>query len=239
MRVICCHCGCDVVVPDVDTNVIDFDFMGLSDMVSCDDCLQQRRSEDAEKSRKDRKASELPRILEAGFTEFMINWDMNKGNLETYQKVYSGRNGSMFICGETGTCKTRSVSVWGADYVARHPKAFVIFVNYEQFADKVRELSTNNKGSLTKYLHQLSHCDLLVFDEFGAKQQETDFVVAKLESVINERYQRAFKKTWITSNYPLNVCAQRLGVDRGEKIMHRVSEMCGQPIVAEAFEVAK
>jgi len=88
--------------------------------------------------------------------------------------------------------------------------------NYKSGQINIEEQETE-RSIIEKY----SKVDFLVLDDFGA-EKITDWSFSVLYLIIDNRYNN-YKKTIITSNYPLNQLAEKLGDDR---IPSRIRAMC-------------
>jgi DNA replication protein DnaC len=100
--------------------------------------------------------------------------------------------------GDVGTGKTFLARCIVNDVLDRGSTAQLI--TWSEVLRKIRQtFSDSTAGNEQAIIEQLGALDLLVIDDYGAQRSNSDFALAKLQDIIDARYQRG-RMTVITTN---------------------------------------
>ncbi len=144
-------------------------------------------------------------------------------NFEQYKKEGIG----LIFSGTYGTGKTHLAAAIAIDLINRGIP--VIFGTAINLLSKVRQSYSSYDNENEEDILQLyKTVDLLVIDDLG-KEKPSEWVLEKLYSILNERYEN-FKPVIITTNYGTESLINRLtlpgNAETAEAIISRLHEMC-------------
>lgn len=130
---------------------------------------------------------------------------------------------SLYICGETGTQKSRTVFHLLGEKTLPGAARYRVLGGGE-FRELILSAS-GNFGAVNDVKQDLAETDLLVFDDF-AQDALTDTMIADLWSVLDKRF-RAGKTTVFLSNLTAGEILQRYGENTTVKsLVRRIKDFC-------------
>ncbi|MBA3808491.1 MAG: ATP-binding protein [Solirubrobacterales bacterium] len=136
------------------------------------------------------------------------------------QNLRAGRG--LWLRGTVGTGKTTLAML--VSKVALDAGRSVAIYSLPRLLSLLRDSMDSEEGMLD-FMDRLTAVDLLHIDDLGAENQ-TDWVLEQLYSIINSRYE-AERAIIATTNLEHDELAERLG----ERTVSRLVEICGDPIV--------
>ncbi len=164
------------------------------------------------------------RFRDRTFDNFKVTKDTQKAfktsleyanNFNEFRKTGVG----LFFTGPVGTGKTHL-----AASIAQHlinELTPVIFGNVTTLLGRIRETySSGSQESEHEIMDSLINADLLIIDDLG-KEQTTDWVLEKLYTIINARYEDC-KPLIVTTNLSVNDLEDKIG----DAAVSRIIEMC-------------
>lgn len=165
--------------------------------VACE-CLKKERMEQL------KEESGIPRGLwEKSFDNFGIVyyrdvnkiWDVVRYCQSFAQNIGKGENaGNLILLGDVGRGKTH-LSVAIAMECLKLGKR-VYYTRLDELMELIRNEKFNNDGDL-RYVW-MKECDLLVLDDFGAENSNSDFTVNQLRVLLEER--NLAEKSWVINS---------------------------------------
>ena len=133
------------------------------------------------------------------------------------------RGRGLWFEGDTGTGKTTlAMLVSNAALKAGHSVA--IYSMPRLLAQIRNTFDADSDSSYAELFKQLTAVDLLHLDDVGAEQQ-TEWVLEQLYSIVNERYEDG-RAVMITTNLGIGDLRQQIG----ERTVSRLMEMCGDAV---------
>ena len=130
------------------------------------------------------------------------------------------RGEGLILAGKYGTMKTTmAVAVLKHQLLDRHGGGY--FVPMATLIDNLFSMRARDREEAARYEHRLRTTPLLVIDDLGAENTTQDFILAKTDSIITERYNRLLP-TIITTNYS----AADLQDTYGGRIIDRIKSTC-------------
>lgn len=216
----------------------------------CSEAQKHWAQQDAERDRIKKEKAELEcrkklsvkveklfrqsRMGERFKTRTFENFKVNESNRKAYDasKKYADKFDSyrkegvgLIYTGSYGTGKTHLAAAIAIQLMKNGMP--VIFGTLISLLGKLKE-TYNGNGDEAKVLELYRNVDLLVVDDLG-KERPTEWVLEKLYSIINERYENN-RPVVITSNYNNETLTERLKVkqntETAEAIVSRLYEMC-------------
>jgi DNA replication protein DnaC len=213
-RLVPCKCiGCGAEF----TSKIDIALMksmGLAFLPNgCDECAKKQ-------ARKERVVSECEEMKSD--VPFHV-YDPELGNNVTFNKIYRAleRSESVYILGDTGAGKTRSLAYHALDSLSRG-----ISVKWCDCSKLMDELSSAERNGETEIVKtRLLRCRVLVLDDLG-KGKATEHRSAAIFDIMDRIVKSEGRvRLWITSNKDPEQIAQFFG-DYGRGIAQRLSDTC-------------
>ena len=137
---------------------------------------------------------------------------------------------SLYLYGSPGTGKTFLASIVAQEKLKQGKT--VIFGDVPSLLDQLKEtFNADSENTTQELMESLSAVDVLVLDDLGT-ETPTEWAVERLYLIVNARYT-ANKAIIVTSNYPLDVVADRLNKPKkgeigvtGSRIVSRLRQMC-------------
>lgn len=215
-----------------------------------DESEKKAKTEEEEQERRialQRKVSKLfeqSKLGERFKSRTFENFSQNKNNERAYNaakkysenfKQYKSEGAGIILSGTYGTGKTHLAAAISIDLINQGiPVVFGTLIN---LLGKIRQTYHNDEDEW-EVLNIYTSADLLVIDDLG-KEKPTEWVLEKLYSIVNDRYENN-KPIVITTNYDHETLVKRLTVngncETAESIISRLYEMCrGVVINGEDF----
>lgn len=148
------------------------------------------------------KTSRIP-ILKGKVYTF-DNYKCSKENNKAFDIIKNHTDGFLTICGNTGLGKTHLAIANGIMSI-KDGEENVLYYQVEELMDELRHCYDKEDGdgnnSFDAIMKKLKDCDLLILDDFGT-QKNTDWVLSKLDTIIDYRYIYE-KSLIITTNLSL------------------------------------
>jgi len=142
-------------------------------------------------------------------------------NFETFKKIGEG----LMFYGAIGTGKTHLASAIG-NYLLKEGVS-VVMGTLISLLEKIKQ-SWNEEGKEKEIIDLYENCDLLIIDDLG-KERASEWVIERLFSIVNERYER-LRPVIITTNYNEEALKQRIScgnnTSTAEAIVSRLFETC-------------
>lgn len=186
----------------------------------------ERRKEAAERMKRIDKLFDISKMGRRFKDRIFENFKTDKTNEIAFNKAFAyaenfkehKRNGEgLLLVGTVGTGKTHlAASI--AHYLITNLTP-VIFGNVTTLLGRIRE-TYSGEGSEHEIMDSLLKTDLLIIDDLG-KEQTTDWVLEKLYSIINARYED-YKPIIATTNLNPKDLEKKIG----EAAFSRLVEMC-------------
>lgn len=129
----------------------------------------------------------------------------------------------LWFTGDTGTGKT-TLAMLVSREALRAGFGVAIYSVPRLLAEIRSTFDSDAASSYEQLFHKLTHVDLLHLDDLGAEQQ-TEWVLEQLYSVINERYESS-RALVVTTNLD----EEKLRDQIGERTVSRLVEICGDPL---------
>lgn len=133
------------------------------------------------------------------------------------------RGKGVWFTGDTGTGKT-TLAMLVSREALRAGHTVAIYSVPRLLAEIRNTFDANSNSSYAELFTKLTAVDLLHLDDLGAEQQ-TDWVLEQLYSIVNERYEDG-KALVITTNLP----EEDLKAQIGDRTVSRLIEICGDPL---------
>ena len=147
------------------------------------------------------------------------NYRYVKRYVEKLQE-HIARGEGLILAGKYGTMKTTmAVAILKYQLVERQGGGY--FVPMATLIDNLFSMRARDREEAARYEHRLRTTPLLVIDDLGAENTTQDFILAKTDSIITERYNRLLP-TIITTNYS----AAELQDTYGGRIIDRIKSTC-------------
>jgi DNA replication protein DnaC len=129
----------------------------------------------------------------------------------------------LWFTGDTGTGKT-TLAMLVSKETLRAGHSVAIYSVPRLLAEIRNTFDSDSDSSYAQLFRKLTAVDLLHLDDLGAEQQ-TEWVLEQLYSIVNERYEDG-KAITITTN----LLGQELSDQIGERTVSRLIEICGDPL---------
>lgn len=129
----------------------------------------------------------------------------------------------LWLTGDTGTGKTTLAMLVSKQALAAGHSVAIYSVP-RLLAEIRATFDAGSDSSYEQLFRKLTHVDLLHLDDLGAEQQ-TEWVLEQLYSIVNERYEDGRAITITT-----NLIGPELGQQIGERTVSRLIEICGDPL---------
>ena len=188
----------------------------------CDKCDEKR----SESIRKDvLRASATSAGLPFGFWSF----DSQKGNNELLEWCKENSHTSIWLMGDTGLCKTRSlvrtaiIKLWQDDNLR---------VMYIPTCDWLRQIcgmmgnSNHSSDDVEWEIYRAKNVDILIIDDIG--QEKITARGAELLFTIIDYRVMAGNRIWATTQTTAEELDLQLGERKGRAIRRRLAEVCTQ-----------
>ena len=147
------------------------------------------------------------------------NYSYVKRYVEKLQE-HIARGEGLILAGKYGTMKTTmAAAILKYQLVERQGGGY--FVPMATLIDNLFSMRARDREEAARYEHRLRTTPLLVIDDLGAENTTQDFILAKTDSIITERYNRLLP-TIITTNYS----AAELQDTYGGRIIDRIKSTC-------------
>lgn len=148
-----------------------------------------------------------------------LNYSYVKRYVEKLQE-HIARGEGLILAGKYGTMKTTmAVAILKHQLIERDGGGY--FVPMATLIDNLFSMRARDREEAGRYEHRLRTTPLLVIDDLGAENTTQDFILAKTDSIITERYNRLLP-TIITTNYS----AAELQDTYGGRIIDRIKSTC-------------
>lgn len=130
---------------------------------------------------------------------------------------------SLWLFGSPGTGKT-TLAMLVSKTALEHSRSVAIY-SLPKLLARIRQTYEAQTGeqSYAELFERLASVDLLHIDDLGVEHR-TEWVLEQLYALINERYERQ-RSVVITTNREVHELEQEVG----DRIVSRLSEMCGDP----------
>jgi DNA replication protein DnaC len=170
-----------------------------------------------------------PRVRGYNFLNYKVTDTNRKAFMKAkeYAKdIVNGKNNSLFITGNVGAGKTHlAASI--ANYLIENNQR-VIFGTLINLLGEIKDSYKSNSETEGIIIDKYSRVPLLIIDDLG-KEKPSEWVLEKLFTIINNRYERNLPVV-ITTNYNREQLTERLADGTNyiiaESIISRLYEMC-------------
>lgn len=140
---------------------------------------------------------------------------------EVDERIAKGRG--LWFSGDTGTGKT-TLAMLVSKAAVRAGHSVAIYSVPRLLAEIRSTFDDGSSHSYEQLFAKLTTVDLLHLDDVGAEQQ-TEWVLEQLYSIVNERYEDGRAITITT-----NLIGEELANQIGERTVSRLVEICGDPL---------
>jgi len=149
--------------------------------------------------------SRIPEIKRKMFT--FENYKVPSENAKAFEIIKNYKAGFLTMCGGLGVGKTHLACAIGQKYMESEDS--VIYYQAEELFDMLRHTYDKDGENYDTKMTELKECQLLIIDDFGT-QKNTDWVLSKLDTLIDSRYINE-KSTILTTNLTIKTISDISG----------------------------
>ena len=149
--------------------------------------------------------SRIPEIKRNVFT--FENYKVPAENVKAFEIIKNYKTGFLTMCGGLGVGKTHLACAIGQKFMESEDD--VIYYQAEELFDMLRHTYDKDGDDYNTKMNELKECQLLIIDDFGT-QKNTDWVLSKLDTLIDSRYINE-KSTILTTNLTIKAISDISG----------------------------